>query len=267
MAFRDDDLQIFAAEGAPPLPQADAGGVVTHQGARIWWASYGQGPVVILLHGGMGHSGNWSHQLPALAGYRAVLIDSRGHGRSTRDDRPYSYQLMAGDVVAVMDAAGIERAALVGWSDGACTALVLADQAPQRVDGVFFFACNMDPTGTREIDESNPLLGRCFGRHVADYAALSETPQGFKAMADAVHLMQSTQPNYGSDDLARIRTPVTVVQAEHDEFIRPEHASYLAETLPNAERVELAQVSHFAPVQRPASFNAAVLDFLQRVRP
>lgn len=267
MAFRDDDLQIFAAEGAPPLPQADAGGVVAHEGAKIWWASYGRGPAVILLHGGMGHSGNWSHQLPALAGCRAMLIDSRGHGRSTRDDRPYSYQLMARDVVAVMDAAGIDRAALVGWSDGACTALVLADQAPERVAGVFFFACNMDPSGTKEIDGSNPLLGRCFGRHVADYAALSETPDRFKAMADAVQEMQSTQPNYAAADLARIRVPVTVVQAEHDEFIRPEHAAYLARTLPDAKLVELPGVSHFAPVQRPALFNRAMLDFLRRDRP
>jgi pimeloyl-ACP methyl ester carboxylesterase len=54
---------------------------------------------VILLHGGLGHSGNWGYQLPALlaGGYRAVLIDSRGHGRSTRDGRPFSYELMASD--------------------------------------------------------------------------------------------------------------------------------------------------------------------------
>ncbi|MCI3135119.1 alpha/beta fold hydrolase [Phenylobacterium aquaticum] len=265
MAFQDDDLQIFAAEGAPPLPSADAGGVVDHEGARIWWASYGEGPAVILLHGGMGHSGNWSWQLPALAGYRAVLIDSRGHGRSTRDDRPYSYELMARDVAAGMDAAGIERAALVGWSDGACTALVLADQAPERVAGVAFFACNMDASGTKEIDGSNPLLGRCFGRHVADYAALSATPDGFKAMTEAVQTMQSTQPDYTPEDLARIQVPVTVLQAEHDEFIRSEHAAYLARTIPGAELVELPGVSHFAPLQRPALFNAALSGFLTRV--
>lgn len=265
MEFRDDDLTVFSAEGARALPPADAQGLVEHDGARIWWASHGEGPAVILLHGGMGHGGNWGWQLPALSGYRAVLIDSRGHGRSSRDDRPYSYQLMAADVVAVMDAAGIDRAALVGWSDGACTALVLADQAPDRVAGVFFFACNMDPSGTKEIDGSNPLLGRCFGRHVADYAALSATPDGFKAMADAVQLMQSTQPNYGPDDLARIPVPVTVVQAEHDEFIRPEHAAYLAGAIPGAELVELPGVSHFAPLQRPELFNAAMIAFVARV--
>src|SRR6266852_5068236 len=104
----------------------------------------GSGSPVILLHGGLGHSGNWGYQVPALvrSGYRAVLIDSRGHGRSTRDARPFSYEVMASDVLGVMDTLQIEKAGLVGWSDGACTALILARKAPSRVAGVFFFACN-----------------------------------------------------------------------------------------------------------------------------
>ncbi|HZO90189.1 MAG TPA: alpha/beta fold hydrolase [Chthonomonadaceae bacterium] len=92
-----------------------------NDGARIWYASYGAGPPVLLLHGGLGHSGNWGYQVPALvhAGYCAVLIDSRGHGRSTRDARPFTYELMASDVLAVMDRLSLEKVAVVGWSDGA----------------------------------------------------------------------------------------------------------------------------------------------------
>ena len=104
------------------------------------------------------------------SGYRAVLIDSRGHGRSTRDARPFSYELMASDVLAVMDALHLEKAGLVGWSDGACTALILAAKAPSRVAGVFFFACNMDPSGVKPF-EATPTLNRCFARHAKDYAA------------------------------------------------------------------------------------------------
>src|SRR5579872_4841346 len=131
----DDDLERFEAEGAPPLPMPAQQGFVDHDGARIWYASYGAGPPVILMHGGLGHSGNWGFQVPALveSGYRVVAIDSRGHGRSTRDARPYAYELMASDVLAVMDAANVERAAVVGWSDGACTALILGRHAPERV--------------------------------------------------------------------------------------------------------------------------------------
>lgn len=80
------------------------------------------------------------YQLPALlaAGYGVLVIDSRGHGRSTRDARPYRYDRMADDLLAVMDALRIPHAALAGWSDGACVALIAAHRAPQRVDGVFF---------------------------------------------------------------------------------------------------------------------------------
>src|SRR3546814_10109680 len=90
--------------------------------------------------------------------------------------------------------------------------------------------CNMDPSGTKEIDETNPLLGRCYGRHVKDYAALSATPGDFEALAKAVGEMQRTEPNYSASDLAAIRVPVTIVQAERDEFIRDrseEHTSEL----------------------------------------
>src|SRR5262245_57618852 len=80
-------------------------------------ARFGVGSPVLLLHGGLEHSGNWGYQVPALTsiGYRVIVIDSRGHGRSTRDSRPYSYELMASDVLAVLDALRVERAAMVGW--------------------------------------------------------------------------------------------------------------------------------------------------------
>ncbi|MGE5373594.1 MAG: alpha/beta fold hydrolase [Bacteroidota bacterium] len=264
----DDELVRFEAEGALSLPDASKKGHVEHEGARIWYAAFGAGSPVLLLHGGLGNSSNWGYQVPALLenGYRAILIDSRGHGRSTRDERPYSYELMASDVLAVMDTLHIEKAGLVGWSDGACTALVLADKNPARAAGVFFFACNMDPSGTKEI-EFTPTLQRCFSRHVQDYKQLSSTPDQFDQFSEAVGLMQRTQPNYTADDLARIQVPVAIVQSEHDEFIKREHAEYLARSIPNAEFVYLPGVSHFAPLQRPGLFNEAMLAFLGNVLP
>jgi pimeloyl-ACP methyl ester carboxylesterase len=267
----DDELIRFEAEGAAPLPVTRDQGYVENDGARIWYATYGSGPsekAVILLHGGLGHSGNWGYQVPALIqnGYRIVLIDSRGHGRSTRDARPYTYELMASDVLAVMDALQLEKAALLGWSDGACTALILASKAPARVAGVFFFACNMDPSGTKEF-EFTPIVKRCFGRHVKDYKKLSATPDQFDEFSEAVGLMQRTQPNYSAHDLAEIGVPVAIAHSEHDEFIKREHAEYLARSIPNAEFIYLPGVSHFAPLQRPEQFNNVMLAFLSKVLP
>jgi pimeloyl-ACP methyl ester carboxylesterase len=268
MEFQDDDLTKFETEGAAPLPVAGQQGYVENAGARILYSSYGSGPAVILLHGGLGHGGNWGYQVPALldSGYRVVLIDSRGHGRSTRDGQPFSYDLMATDVLAVMNTLHINRAALIGWSDGACTALVLASRLPARVAGVFFFACNMDPSGVKPF-KATPTLDRCFARHTKDYAQLSATPDNFKQFVADLTVMQRTQPNYSAQDLASINVPVTVVQSEHDEFIRREHAEYLARAIPNAELILLKDVSHFAPLQRPAQFNSAILAFMGRVLP
>ena len=266
MEIRDDDLSRFEAEGAAPLPVTNDQGYIENEGARIWYASYGSGAPVILLHGGLGHSGNWGYQIPALvsAGYRVILIDSRGHGRSTRDARPYRYELMASDVSTVMNGLHLAKASLVGWSDGACTALVLASKAPAQVAGVFFFGCNMDPSGTKEF-VFTPIIGRCLSRHKQDYARLSATPDQFDSFSEAVGLMQRTQPNYSTQDLAEISVPVTIVHSEQDEFIKYEHAEYLARSIPDAEFVNLSGVSHFAPLQRPDLFNRAILAFLGKV--
>ena len=262
--MHDDDLTRFEEEGAEPLPPTQEQGYVENEGARIWWASYGKGSPVILLHGGLGNSGNWGYQVPSLveAGYRAILIDSRGHGRSTRDLRPFSYVLMASDVSAVMQALHVLKASLVGWSDGAFTALILASQAPAQVTGVLYFGCNTDPSGAKEF-VFTPVIGRCLNRHKQDYAQLSATPDQFEDFFEAVGLMQRTQHNYSRQDLAQINVPVTIVHSEHDEFIKQEHAEYLAQNIPNAKFVLLPGVSHFAPLQRPELFNQAMLAFLR----
>ncbi len=268
MDVYDDDLSKFEAHGAAPLPVMDDQDYVEHEGAQIWYAAYGSGPPVILLHGGLGHSGNWGYQVPALVGegYRIILIDSRGHGRSTRDAQPYTYELMASDVLAVMDRLNLTKAGFVGWSDGACIALVLASKAPARSAGVFFFGCNMDPSGAKEF-ELRPTIERCLSRHKKDYKQLSTTPDQFDGFFEAVGLMQRTQPNYSANDLAQIRVPVTIAHSEHDEFIKREHAEYLARSIPNAEFVDLHDVSHFAPLQRPEQFNIAILAFLRKILP
>jgi pimeloyl-ACP methyl ester carboxylesterase len=153
---------------------------------------------------------------------------------------------------------------LWGWSDGACTALVLARNAAPQSAGVFFFACNMDPSGTMDIKPS-PVLGRYFRRHTKDYAQLSATPDQFAPFSDAVRRMQETEPNYSVRDSADVRVPVAIAQGEHDEFIKLEHAEYLARSIPGAEFILLPGVSHFAPLQRPEKFNSVMRAFLRKL--
>jgi len=248
-----------------PLPPASASGYAPHDGARIYYSTYGAGAPVILLHGGLANQRYWGDQVPALtgAGYRVILIDSRGHGRSSRDARPYTYELMAADVVAVMDRLHLRKAAVVGWSDGAIIGLVMALKDPERLTRVFAFAANMDPSGVKDDTETNPTFARFEREAAAAYATLSPTPTDFPAFHAAISKMWDTEPNYTAADLAKITIPVTIADGDHDEAIKREHTEYLARSIPGAKLVIFKDASHFTFLQRPDAFNAAVLAFLK----
>src|ERR1700733_4192067 len=117
-------------ETLPPTPPPVAGEHTGHakvNGINLYYATIGHGSPVVLLHGGLANSNYWGEQVNALAPHHMViLMDSRGHGRSTRDARAYGYDLMADDVVGLMDDLKLTKADIVGWSDGGILGIDLA---------------------------------------------------------------------------------------------------------------------------------------------
>ncbi|MEJ0065912.1 MAG: alpha/beta hydrolase [Caulobacteraceae bacterium] len=197
-----------------------------------------------------------------------ILIDSRAHGRSTHDARPLGYELMESDVIAVMDGLSIDHADVVGWSDGAIIGLIMAMKHPRRVDHVFAFGANMDLHGFNPLGAVAPILPKVEAGLAANYARLSETPNDYGAFSRSVLAMQLSQPNYAPSDLAAIKGPqVAVVDGAHEEFILRQHTEYLARTIPGAKLIILPDVSHFAPLQAPDTFNAAMIGFLDGPSP
>jgi pimeloyl-ACP methyl ester carboxylesterase len=139
----------------PTLPAPAKSGYASVNGIKIWYGIFGHGPPVILLHGGLANANYWGELVPALAPhYRVVVMDSRGHGRSSRDARPFGYDLMASDVLALMDFLKIDKAALIGWSDGAIIGLDIAMHHPERLSKLFAFAANSDPSGVKDVNQS-----------------------------------------------------------------------------------------------------------------
>jgi hypothetical protein len=115
----------------PTLPQLEQSGTTPVNGIRLWYATFGPRR--------SSHPTAWrarQRELLGLSGpalqprYRVIVVDSRGHGRSTRDQRPYGYDLMADDVLGLMDFLKIEKTAIVGWSDGAIVGLDIAMHIP-----------------------------------------------------------------------------------------------------------------------------------------
>src|SRR5262245_16063049 len=249
----------------PSLPQATESGFAPVNGVKIWYAEFGQGEPVILLHGGLANSNYWGLQVPALEKrYRVIVMDSRGHGRSTRNDQPYGYDLMASDVVALMDYLKIKRAAIVGWSDGAILGLDIAIHHPDRLTKLFAFAANSDPSGVADISKS-PVFNAYIARAEKEYEKLSATPTQYKAFLDQISKMWETQPNFTKADLAGIKTPTWIVDADHDEAIKRENTEFMAAQIPGAGLLLQAEVSHFSFLQDPQEFNNDVLHFLAHV--
>lgn len=267
---------VAAAAAAParprweqlPLPQAmpqpEAKAYCTADGARIYYAVYGTtGDPVILLHGGLGNADHWANQIPALAEqHEVVVIDSRGQGRSTRGRSPATYDVMASDVLAVMDQLKLERAALVGWSDGGEIALKLAIAHPERVARLFVFGSNYDANGSKHASSHAQTFAAYAKKCRTDYEKLSPTPRQFDALVEWLAPVWRSPMGFTKDQLRSIKAPTVVGDGDHDEIIVRAQIEEMARLIPNAKLVIVPETSHFAMWQDPAAFNAALVEFL-----
>ncbi len=247
-----------------PAPLATArSGQAQVNGISIHYAIYGDGSPVVFLHGGLANSDYWGLQVPAVALHHTViLMDSRGHGRSTRDTRPYGYDLMADDVAALMERLDIPKADIVGWSDGGIIGLDLAMRHKDRIGKVFAFAANTVTSGVVEGVEKNPTFAAYIARAGGEYAKYSATPKEYDAFVAQISKMWADQPNWTDAQLKAIDKPVLVVDGDHDEAIKRAHTEYIAATIRRAGLLILPNVSHFAFLQDPRQFNFAILHFL-----
>lgn len=249
----------------PAMPQASKSGFVPVGAVRLYYATYGAGPPLLLIHNGLGDADDWAGVLPFLqTHYRVIVADTRGFGRSTRDSTPYSYDLLASDYLHLMDALHLRRVVVVGTSDGGIIGLDLAIHHPDRIAGLFAQGANATPDAFGEPSDLTAIrLGLAHAK--AEYQRLSSTPGDYQAFRQALSKMDGEQPHFSKEQLAGIRAPTAIVMSDHEESIRPEHSKYLASTIPHAQLITLHDVSHFAPLQDPKQFADAVLAFVATV--
>jgi pimeloyl-ACP methyl ester carboxylesterase len=252
----------------PALPAGTVGQRAMINGAQVWYAEWGannKGVPVLLLHGGALNSNYFGQLVPTLVahGYRVIAMDSRGQGRSTRAGGAITYHMMATDVLQLLDQLHLRQVSLVGWSDGGIIGLDLAINHPERMHRLFAFGANADLSGIDEHAEKAPLVIAFQARAKEEYRQLSPTPNDWESFLATMNNMWLTLPNFTRKQLRSIRVTTTIGDGQYEEIIKPEHTRYLAATIPNTKLVILPNVSHFAILQDPGAFSAAVLDFLR----
>ncbi|MFC8064781.1 MULTISPECIES: alpha/beta fold hydrolase [unclassified Streptomyces] len=236
-------------------------------GVRTWYESEGTGDPLVLLHGGFCTNDTWGAQRADLAAaYRVLLPERRAHGHTPDVDGPLTYQDMADDTVAFLETVVDAPAHLVGWSDGAVVALLVALARPDLVRRVVLIGANFRPGGEcfvepGMLDAMTPdSPDTAFFREM--YEAVS--PDGadhWPVVAVKMIDMWRTQPTLTERELGRITAP-TLVMTGDDDLMTLEHTTALYRALPDARLAVLPGASHLVPLEKPALVNGLVLDHL-----
>lgn len=214
----------------------------------------GSGQPLILLHGNGEDSSYFVHQIDHFSKvYRVIALDTRGHGQSPRGEKPFTILQFAEDLHDFMDEKSIDKAILLGFSDGGNIALTFTLKYPERVDKLVLNGANLFPSGVKPRYQW-PIV---IGYHIAKrFAKKSEQA---KHNADLLALMVN-EPHIQPSELARLTLPVLVIAGTKD-MIKESHTRLIYKNLPNA-KLELIKGDHFVANKNPEAFNAVVSSFL-----
>lgn len=232
-------------------------------GVKTWYAEYGTGDPLLLLHGGFTDSSEFGATTPALAErFRVITPDRRGHGHTADVAGPITYDLMAADTVAFMEELKLGRAHLVGHSDGANVALLVALARPDLVGRLVLISGNFRYNGlVSELHlgelASNEFLAEAYGQVSPDGR------EHFPVVAGKLFHMESTEPRLTPADLGQV-TARTLVMAGDDDMVAAGHTVALYQGIPDAELAVVPGTSHVLIIEKPELCNQLILDFLTK---
>ncbi len=237
------------------MTYVDAGGVHT------WYAEQGAGQPLLLLHGALTDASEFGATAPALAErFRVLTPERRGHGHTPDLPGPISYDLMAHDTVAFAETLGLGPAHLVGHSDGANVALLVALARSDLVDRLVLISANFRYDGLLDALDGGEVATNEF--FVEAYAQVS--PDGrdhFPEVVAKVSRMIASEPTLTIEDLGQVCAR-TLIMAGDDDAIRPEHTLAMFRAIQDAELAIVPGTSHALIIEKPALCNQIMIDFL-----
>jgi len=221
---------------------------------QLHYIEQGQGQPLVLLHGNGENCNYFEHQISYFSrNYRVIAIDTRGHGKSPRGEKPFSIRQFSEDLKDCLEAMNIAKTILLGFSDGGNIALEFALKYPERVEKLILNGANLFPSGVKAIYQWPIEVGY---RMAKLFARKSE-----KARQNAEMLgLMVNEPHIDPTELSRLTMPVLVVAGTKD-MIKESHTRLIYKSLPNAQ-LNIIEGDHFVANKNPEAFNEVVNRFL-----
>jgi pimeloyl-ACP methyl ester carboxylesterase len=231
---------------------------------KTWYDEHGGGEPLVLLHGGLVDARFFAPNLAALAEhFHVYTAERRGHGHTPDVEGPITYQLMTDDTTVFLEAVVGQPADLVGHSDGAIVAMLVAMQRPElakrlvMISGGFNTSGEAAPDAEWNVDQIAEFLGPAYGE---------VSPDGidhFKVVATKIGEMAAVEPNLQASELAKV-THRSLVMFADDDLVTPQHMIDMYAALPNAELAIVPGTWHSLPQEKPDPVNMIVVDFLTK---
>ena len=216
----------------------------------------GSGEPIIFLHGNGENSEYFRGQLDVFGKlYHVYALDTRGHGKTPRGDAPFTIRQFAEDLLCFMEARRIEKAHLLGFSDGGNIAMVFAIQHPERVDRLILNGANLNAAGVKRSTQLPIEIGYRIAKRFANKSDAA------RLHAELLGLMVN-DPKLQPEELARIRAKTLVIAGTRD-MIRESHTRLIAKSIPHSQ-LALIKGNHFIANKNPEAFNRVVMDFLKQ---
>ena len=223
---------------------------------KLNFIEQGQGQPLILLHGNGESCDYFEHQIAYFSKqYHVLALDTRGHGQSPRGEKPFTIQQFAEDLHDFMDENGIEKAVILGFSDGGNIALTFALKYPERVEKMIVDGANLFPSGVKPLYQWPIEIGYRIAKMFSK--------KSDKALHNAEMLgLMVNEPHIEPSELSHLTMPVLVVAGTKD-MIKESHTRLIYKSLPNAQ-MNIIKGDHFVANKNANAFNKVVDEFLRK---
>jgi pimeloyl-ACP methyl ester carboxylesterase len=256
---------------------------------NIYYEIIGQGEPLVMIRGISSNADHWYEQVPVLSQkYQLLVFDNRGIARSSDPGGSFSTRNMAADTVGLMEAVGIKKAHVMGYSMGGMIAQEMALAYPEKVNGLILVATDC---GISLRVKAKPEFFRLFsemirlGTNEAKKAAAGclFAKQTFETRPDIIERYSEVSLRFPASQktlgrqwtaiaqhdacnrLAKISSPTLVITGSEDELIPPQNAKVMAQRIPGAQMISIDGSGHLFLIEQPEAFNEAVIGFLDEL--